>query len=209
MDNKLYIQCYSHIGNNGIYINGVKKFENKNVDFLTFAKSAYKFFNTDYPKFFKMDSLSKLAFLAAEVLLNSASATAGENENIALVLSNRASSLDTDRQHQESIQDKNNFYPSPAIFVYTLPNICMGEISIRHKLYSENSFFIFDDFNATYLHDYSNSLIADGKAEKVLCGWVDFDEANYEAFLYLTCKSGAIVHQTEAIKRLYQEPWEI
>lgn len=203
MGENLYIKSYCHIQENSVSLNGKSIFENKGVDFSSFMKSAYKHLNTNYPKFFKMDNLSKLAFLAADLLLNHEKVKPEKEENIAIVLSNRASSLDTDRKHQESIQDQENHYPSPSVFVYTLPNICMGEISIRHKLYSENSFFIFDNFNPSYLYDYSNSLIADGKAEKVLCGWADFDEKQYKAFLYLVTKKGAITHNTEVIKRLY------
>lgn len=198
-----YIKSYCHIEENTVSLNGRSIYENKGVDFSSFIKSAYKHLDTNYPKFFKMDHLSKLAFLAADVLLNHEKIKPEKEENIALVLSNRASSLDTDRKHQESIQDQENYYPSPSVFVYTLPNICMGEISIKYKLYSENSFFIFDHFNPSYLYDYSNSLIADGKAEKVLCGWVDFDEKQYKAFLYLVAKKGAIAHNTEEIKRLF------
>ncbi|MFK5974207.1 MAG: 3-oxoacyl-ACP synthase [Flavobacteriaceae bacterium] len=198
-----YIKSYCHIEENTVSLNGRSIYENKGVDFSSFIKSAYKHLDTNYPKFFKMDHLSKLAFLAADVLLNHEKIKPEKEENIALVLSNRASSLDTDRKHQETIQDQENYYPSPSVFVYTLPNICMGEISIKYKLYSENSFFIFDHFNPSYLYDYSNSLIADGKAEKVLCGWVDFDEKQYKAFLYLVAKKGAIAHNTEEIKRLF------
>lgn len=198
-----YIKSYCHIEENTVSLNGKSIYENKGIDFSSFIKSAYKHLDTNYPKFFKMDHLSKLAFLAADVLLNHEKIKPEKEENIALVLSNRASSLDTDRKHQESIQDQENYYPSPSVFVYTLPNICMGEISIKYKLYSENSFFIFDHFNPSYLYDYSNSLIADGKAEKVLCGWVDFDEKQYKAFLYLVAKKGAIAHNTEEIKRLF------
>lgn len=122
---------------------------------------------------------------------------------MAVVLSNRASSLDTDRKHQESINDPNNFYPSPAVFVYTLPNICIGEISIRHKLHSENSFFIFDQFNSEYLCDYSNSLLNDKKADEVLCGWAEVDKDSYEAFLYVVSSKGDYDHTKEEITRLY------
>ncbi len=197
------IASYLHIRNNSIKVNGKILFENSGTDFSTFIKSAYKQLNTDYSKFFKMDNLSKLAFLGADVLMKNAGVEPENQENIAIVLSNRASSLDTDRKHQESIQDPSNYYPSPAIFVYTLPNICMGEISIKYRLYSENSFFIFDSFNPSYLMDYSTSLLNDGKADKVLCGWVDFDSDSYEAFLYLVGSQGAITHHTEAIKSLY------
>lgn len=171
-------------------------------DFSTFIKNAYKFLKTDYSKFFKMDNLSKLAFLAANVLLKKENLNEEEN-NIALIFSNKASSLDTDRKHQAAIENDAEYFPSPAVFVYTLPNICLGEISIKHRLYSENSFFIFDRFNAEHLQLYANSLLRSGKAEKVLCGWVDLDENSYDAFLYLVEKQGEIEHKTEEITRLY------
>src|SRR5690554_8066930 len=112
-----------------------------------------------------MDNLSKLAFLASEFIFKEEVLDELEN-NIALVFSNNASSLDTDRKHQDSIQNTEEYFPSPAVFVYTLPNICMGEISIKHKLYSENSFFIFAKFNAEYLHQYAESLLQSGKEKK-------------------------------------------
>lgn len=178
-------------------------YNHSNIEFGPFIKAAYKNFETDYPKFFKMDNLSKLAFMAAETLLTKKNV---QGKNMAIVLSNRASSLDTDRKYQDSIADEDNFYPSPAVFVYTLPNICIGEISIRHKLYSENSFFIFDAFNAGYLKDYTDSLLLNEKAEEVLCGWVDCDEGSYEAFLYIVSEIGNHPHTTEEITRLYLTP---
>ncbi len=149
-----------------------------------------------------MDNLSKLAFLAADVLLKNENLNEAEN-NIALVFSNKASSLDTDRKHQATIENDAEYFPSPAVFVYTLPNICLGEISIKHRLFSENSFFIFDRFNAEHLKLYANSLLQSGKAEKTLCGWVDLDENYYDAFLYLVEKEGEIEHKTEEINSLY------
>jgi hypothetical protein len=197
-----HIKSYCHIKNDTVSLNGESLLKDDFENFSVFGKAAYKHFGMTYPKFFKMDNLSKLAFLAAEVLLKNENLDSGEN-NIALVFSNRASSLDTDRKHQQSIQDKNEYYPSPAVFVYTLPNICMGEISIKHKLFSENSFFIFERFNAEHLYLYANNLLRTEKAEKVLCGWVDFDGNNYEAFFYLVESKGEIKHNTEEINRLY------
>tara|TARA_R110000772_G_scaffold209072_1_gene319617 strand:+ start:505 stop:1077 length:573 start_codon:yes stop_codon:yes gene_type:complete len=187
----------------------VELFNDNAEDFSSFIKDAYKHLNTAYPKFFKMDNLSKLGFLAADLLLReeslseeSASGNRLEN-NIALVFSNSASSLDTDRKHQSLIQNSEAYFPSPAVFVYTLPNIGMGEISIRHKLFSENSFFIFDRFNAAHLQLYASHLLKTEKAEKVLCGWVEFDKDTYHAFLYLVEKEGEIEHKTEEINRLF------
>ncbi|NNE75752.1 MAG: 3-oxoacyl-ACP synthase [Pricia sp.] len=193
------IKSYCHILDGKISLNGEILFSHHETEFSTFIKAAYKHFETGYSKFFKMDTLSKLAFMAAELLLKN-----NTEKNTALVLSNRASSLDTDRAYQASVSEVTNAYPSPALFVYTLPNICLGEISIRHSLYSENSFFIFDAFNPKLLSDYSDSLLQTGKANEVLCGWVDIDMGKYDAFLYLISKNGVFTYSTEEITRLYR-----
>ena len=198
MDKSFQIESFCHIRANRISLNGEAVFENHETDFSTFIKAAYKTLEVDYSKFFKMDNLSKLAFMAADILLKN-----DTEKNIALVLSNKASSLDTDRKHQKSISNTDDFYPSPAVFVYTLPNICMGEISIKHGLYSENAFFVFDKFNPSALTDYANGLLHDDNAKKVLCGWVDFDNGKYDAFLYVVAKNGTFAHTSEELTRLY------
>ncbi len=197
MANDYFIQAYSHIRNNQIWHNGESIFTADSADFSSFMKAAYKHFALDYGKFFKMDSLSKLAFMASNPLLNDE-----PEKNTALVMTNKAGSLDTDRKHQTTMND----YPSPAVFVYTLPNICLGEISIKHQLYSENAFFVFDSFNPSTLHDYANALLDSKKAEKVLCGWVDFEHQKHDAFLYIVSKSGTFEHSLETLNRLYQTP---
>lgn len=189
------IHSFCHIKNGQISLNGKTIFEHSAEDFQIFTKHAYTHFEIDYGKFFKMDHLSKLAFIASDVLLKEE-----KEKNTALVLSNRAGSLDTDRKHQAAM----NTYPSPAVFVYTLPNICLGEISIRHQLYSENAFFVSDSFNADTLFHYANALLDDKNSEKILCGWVDMDEGKYHAFLYVVAKSGIFTHTTKEINRLYQ-----
>jgi hypothetical protein len=211
--NKTYIQSYCTIQNNEIVLNGTSVFKTEPTLFADFSKQAYRNFEINYPKFFKMDSLSKLAFLGAELLLKSEtesepndSELAKQTENnTALLLANKSSSLDTDVKYQESISDKENYYPSPAVFVYTLPNICLGEISIRHQLKSENSFFIFDAFNPEFMNSYANTLLHTNKAEKVLCGWVEFFNEEYKAFLCLIGKDENHKYQNETIETLYNK----
>lgn len=200
---QLKIKGYCSISNNRVILNDTLLMEDPGSDFSTFLKLAYKKMDTNYPKFFKMDDLSKLGFLAADILLKPMIRDSEMSKNIALVFSNSASSLQTDRKHQESITDRENYFPSPAVFVYTLPNICLGEISIKHRLYSENSFFIFNHFNVAYLHDYAMGLITTEKADEVLCGWVNCDTDDYEAFLYLVSTEGNIEHHKEEIIKLY------
>ncbi|MDC9723564.1 MAG: 3-oxoacyl-ACP synthase [Urechidicola sp.] len=199
MNKNCYIQSYCSITSNTVSLNGDELFKDDSEDVKSFLKAVYKSLEIKYPKFFKMDSLSKLAFLGAELLLTEES----KSSNTALVFSNAASSLDTDRKHQESINDAENYFPSPAVFVYTLPNIGIGEISIRHQLKSENAFFIFEKYNAEFHHNYENCLIQLNKADSVLGGWVNVDENKCEAFLYLIADRGEIKHTIKNLIELY------
>jgi len=199
-----FISSYCHIAQNRVLLNGNEVFSSPDEDALNFLKSTYQWLKPGHPKFFKMDGLSKLAFIAAELLLKEEGLISEKEKDIAVVLSNKASSLDTDRKHQESINDAENYYPSPAVFVHTLPNICIGEISIRHKLYSENVFFVSDGFQAAMISNYSEALLKLGKTQRVLAGWVDWDSDSFEAFLYLTNNQGAIAHEAEIVSNLYQ-----
>ncbi|KGO91308.1 hypothetical protein [Flavobacterium subsaxonicum] len=201
MANTYYISAYCSIQSGQIMLNGEEYFSAEGADFADFAKQAYKHGETDYPKFFKMDGLSKLSFLASDLLLKGRQPD-GEN-NTALLFANASSSLDTDVKYNDSISDKENYFPSPAVFVYTLPNICMGEISIKHKLYTENSFFIFEAFNPEFFANYAAILLDTNKAENVLCGWVEFFKNDYKAFMYLVSKEGATEHTTKNIQTLY------
>jgi|TARA_B110000971_G_C20021778_1_gene506702 hypothetical protein len=196
------IKSFINIRNGIISFNNTILFEDDANNFKDFIKKAYKSLDIDYPKFFKMDNLSKLAFVAADVLLNNINI----DENTAVILSNRSSSLDTDRKHQTSISDAKNYYPSPSVFVYTLPNICIGEICIKHQLFSENSFFIFDTFNPEHLWIQSQYLLKSGKANRVLCGWIDIDDSKYDAFVYVVESQGELHHTINNLKKLYLCP---
>ncbi|WP_125718630.1 3-oxoacyl-ACP synthase [Flavobacterium ustbae] len=204
MTQKTYIQSYIQIENNEIVLNGESVFKTEPTNFGDFSKQALRNFEIQYPKFFKMDALSKLAFLGAELLLSPIVEENAAN-NIALVLANKSASLDTDVKHQESISDPENYFPSPAVFVYTLPNICLGEISIRHQLKSENSFFIFDAFNTEFMFNYSNILLNTNKAEKVLCGWTELFNDNYKAFLCVIGTEENSKYKNETINTLYNK----
>ena len=197
-----YITKYCSIKNNAVVADGIKLFEKKHVDFAEFIKSAYKEFSIDYPKFFKMDNLSKLAFLTSEMILKEI-CKIGEENDIAIVFANQSSSSDTDVKYQRSIENKEEYFPSPAVFVYSLPNISVGEISIKHQLITENAFFVFEKFNAEFIVNYANQLIDSGKAERVLCGWIEFYQENYQAFVYLVEKQGIVEHNEININTFY------
>jgi hypothetical protein len=150
-----------------------------------FLLSAYQHFGFQYPKFYKMDLLSKLGWLACELLLKEGFEPGNyQPEDIAVVLSNSNASLDTDYRYMETVKE----VPSPAVFVYTLPNIMIGEICIRHKFKGENAFFVFDSFDAGFIHQYVRDLMENGTARACICGWVDVLGPEYKAVLYLVEK---------------------
>jgi len=172
-------------------------------DLKTFAKLAYRHLKPSYNKFFKMDEISKLGFLAAEVLLSNIELSTYKEEDVSIILSNSNSTLVTDKNHQETVDDYNNFFPSPKVFVYTLPNIMIGEISIRHKLRGENTFFIVKNFNEELIVNHINSLFLTHKSKAFVGGWINQSENNYEAFLFWVSDKGDIPFNAFEVKQLY------
>ena len=103
----------------------------------------YRTYVGDYPKFFKMDTLSRLGFIAAELILKESRVQNTEYRPDAIILANRSASIKNDKDYLDTISE-GKYYPSPALFVYTLPNIVTGEIAIRHHIQGETSFYILD-----------------------------------------------------------------
>ncbi len=207
MESKNYISAYCSIKNGEIKINGELSYSDTSFSSVDFIKSVYKYYQLNYPKFYKMDHLCKLAFVASDLLLKSNPITSKyAPEDICIIIANSASSLEVDTEHQNTISDKNNYFPSPAVFVYTLPNILIGEIAIRNSIKGENTFFIFDKFDASFMSSYANSLLNGNKAKCCIAGWVDFYEGQYEAFLYTVENVQGnlnIGHESEQLEKLY------
>lgn len=142
----------------------------------------YKQMIGNYPKFYKMDGLSRLGFVASEILLN---AEKGETDKErAIIFFNHSSSIASDRNYKESINDKDNYFPSPSIFVYTLPNIVTGEIAIRNHFHGETSFFILPDKDERMMEEILQASCRDDQSKSFLTGWIDYeDERHFEADL--------------------------
>ena len=205
MSKELSILAHSVVRNSSISINGEKDFTSSEQDFKTFIKEAYRNYDLKYPKFFKMDSLCKLAVIGAEIAIENSDLAEILKDRIGIVLMNKASSLDTDREHQHSIDDRQNYFPSPATFVYTLANIMAGEIAIRHEFQGENMCFVLSEFNIDIMHQYVSNLFESGKIDVCLCGWVDFDGSNYESVQYIVGKNSSknIIFDNCTIKEIY------
>lgn len=157
--------------------------ERRELDFVAFNQGnaqlteLYRTHIGDWPKFYKMDTLSKAGFVATELLLKKVGERRCSSEEFirsrAIVLFGSTASLCADRNYQETIQDKDNYYPSPALFVYTLPNIVTGEIAIRNHWRGETSFYVLEAPDAAQMAFHLECAFQDGDTESILAGWVD------------------------------------
>jgi hypothetical protein len=164
-----------------VYRDGVLLWETpQDQELPEFLRAGYDHFSGQYPKFHKMDPLSKLGWLAAEVLLKDAPLSGYPPESVGLILANKSASLDTDLRYYDTVKD----IASPALFVYTLANIVMGEISIRHGFKGENAFFTADAFDGEFMAGYISQLFLENAISACLCGWVEVMGPGYEVILH-------------------------
>lgn len=175
-----------------------------------FLRAFYDSLGVSYPKFFKMDNLCKLGWLAAEMLQqNTGFVENYQAEEKGIILANRSSSLDTDIRHQESIAREDAYFPSPAVFVYTLSNIVAGEICIRQKIKGSSAFFIFDAFDSELLFNQASIQLHSGRVKACIVGMVEWLENQYEACLFLVEKDSAAQTKKELTNIYIQNAYTI
>ncbi|HPH16400.1 MAG TPA: hypothetical protein PK029_04455 [Bacteroidales bacterium] len=188
----LNISSYCVIRNNTCSVNGEPMFQaDVNMSSYDFLTALYRNSQIQYPKFFKMDTLSKLGFLASEFVLKNTELH-GDTPNYSTVqiFANSASSLQTDCEYQQTIGAE--YFPSPSVFVYTLPNIVMGEIAIKHKLYGENTFFVQKSFDNSAFFQYIYQVFLQDSVTYALVGWIDYYKHTCEACVMLVEKTNEV-----------------
>ncbi len=169
-------------------------------------KQAYQHLGMEYPKFHKMDVLSKAVLLAAEWISHTIPLS---DTNPPLVFSNYSSSIVSDTKHATGIFHPENPIASPATFVYTLPNIAMGEVSIRHQLHNEHIFFIFERFMPEFLAPYVMGMFGRDEVRHILAGWVEVGlDDTCDVFLYSVSQTGELPHTIENLNAIYNEDYE-
>lgn len=129
----------------------------------------YRQWAGDYPKFFKMDTLSRLGFLLAEMLVQDEPGRFEPREDRAVLVFSRAGCLADDRHYAASMAD----YPSPALFVYTLPNIVTGEIAIRNKWAGETSAFVLEKKDDSMIRELVKEAFQDPVTRSAFVAWID------------------------------------
>jgi len=202
-----FITGISSIRHQRISIDKDMVFQDASSSLDIFLSGAYDALKSGYPKFYKMDRLAQLGFLASEVLLKKWSIKSYLGESVALVLSNAHSSLDTDIRFHESIV----MGASPSLFVYTLPNIVAGEICIRHGIKGENAFFVTPSFDPHMISSYVDQVLRQPHIQACVAGWIDVMNGHHDVFLYLAEKEKrglGLEHNPNELTTLYEGIWK-
>ncbi len=193
----MIINNYIKINNTGIKA-GTALLPPLPADTLT-PEILYTALQCTYPKFFKMDPLCKWAFTATECLFykNDLYAVLDKN-NIGIALTTSHGCLDVDKRYLAGIA-----IPSPALFVYTLPNIMLGEICIRHGFKGEQACLVTERFDPNELFFTASNLLSSGM-EAVLCGWAEVSGDTEDLCLFWVSKKGpGIKFSPEALSEIY------
>lgn len=159
------------------YITAYHKINSRDIS------SEYQALALHYPKFFKMDTFCKLGYLAAAHIFQNQAI----DPQTALIIGTRSSSLATDIAFQASL-NRGNYFPSPSLFVYTLPNIVLGEISLAFNIYGENTCFVAEKIEDFDLKSIIDLLFSQTTTKQILCGWIEDGKEEQCASLLLLSK---------------------
>lgn len=139
----------------------------------------------DYPKFFKMDIPCRLGFLLTEQLVAGEPDRFVPREDRAVLVFSREGCLANDLQYATSMAD----FPSPALFVYTLPNIVAGEIAIRNKYAGETSAYVLEEYNKDRIFELVREAFQDPVTQSAVVIWANCkSETDWEARGWLVQK---------------------
>ena len=107
-------------------------------------------------------------------------------EKRAIVLFNKSSSVVQDRKHIGTISGNGGFFPSPSVYIYTLPNIAVGEVAIKQGFKGETSLYILDERDDALMEQIVRTAFYESGPSVMITGWVDcVEEDVFEADLKL------------------------
>ncbi|NOU45979.1 MAG: hypothetical protein HOO86_02845 [Bacteroidales bacterium] len=177
---KKFITGFCQLKNGKFFLNGKNLFE-ADIPIDEFLQQIVTKFEVKHPRFGKMDRLSKLGYTCADILLQSlGNFKQHQPYEVSLVFANSSSSLDTDFRFQKTLES----IASPALFVYTLPNIMLAEICIKNGFKGENLFLISDVPEANLFYEPINQLFIQQTTKACLAGWVEILGESYSCTIF-------------------------
>lgn len=157
------------------------------LTFAVFIRQEFKKLGKTDMKFYKMSDLCKALYISVERLLAQEDLCEIAPQKRAIVLSNRSSSLDSDMEHQKIVNQHLAEGASPAVFVYTLPNVAAGEMCIKHKIMGNNTFYV-ENSESGFARLYAEQLIETDQADAVIYGWCEYLQGQYKVDIKLIKK---------------------
>lgn len=147
----------------------------------------YRRYVGDYPRYYKMDALCRLGFVASELLLQAEHDRRElPRSDRAIVLFNHTSSIQSDLSYLSTISAPTNYFPSPSVFVYTLPNIVTGEIAIRNNYQGETTLYVLPQYDRRHTDQVVERVLLATALQpttaSALTGWIDYaDDRHFMA----------------------------
>ena len=132
-------------------------------------------------------SFSRLAFVATDILLQAEGKERFvTSDDRAVIMFNHSSSVQADRSYLSTIADDENCFPSPSIFVYTLPNMAVAEVAMRNLYHAETSLYILPERDDHVMQQVIRASLLDKTTCSMITGWVDYeDNDHFVADLYI------------------------
>jgi len=145
----------------------------------------YKKYLADGSRFFKMDHFSRLAYVGTGLLAKDALEGCAP-EDIGLLIFTLNGSVLADRKHLSTFSKPDEYYPSPAIFINTLPNVVLGEIAVTHRIQGETTLVMLPGRDEAIMDTILAATLAATRPSVLITGWVDCESENaFQASLKL------------------------
>ncbi len=152
----------------------------------TDLNNAWSSLGIELPRFPRMDRSSKLVAIGGSAFFIEGGALAGHSKDtIGMVIMGTHGSMDTDLKYQTQLDADN--HAGPGMFVYTLPNIAMGEFSIQHGLHGSGLCLLNNALDLAQMREACEILLHEHGMESVICGWSDiFADQATATFMVVT-----------------------
>ena len=144
-------------------------FESTGASLIT---EIYKKHLSDDSRFFKMDLYSRIAYVGS-CLLAKDSLKGFEPEDVSLLLFTLNGSILADRKHISSYSNPEEYYPSPSVFINTLPNVVLGEIAVKNTIKGETTLVMLPTKDDAMMETIVDITLVATQPSAMIYGWVD------------------------------------
>ena len=97
-------------------------------------------------------------------------------EDRGLLICTLNGSVLADRKHLSTFSEE--YYPSPAIFINTLPNVVVGEIAVTHQIQGETTLVMLPSLDDACLETLLRTTLAATTPSALIAGFVDCESEN-------------------------------